>query len=77
VAHNIGHPHHRSSSPYIILPVIAHNFLVVMVEDFNVPGFDWKRDLFLPNSRYYSKRFTPPRVLLIIVSALILLATVI
>jgi hypothetical protein len=31
------------------------NFLVIMVGDFNTPGFDWKRRMFLPNSHCYSK----------------------
>jgi hypothetical protein len=26
-----------------------------MVGDFNAPGFDWKSDMSLPNSHYYSK----------------------
>jgi hypothetical protein len=33
----------------------THNFLVIMVGDFNAPGFDWKNGLSLPNSHYYSK----------------------
>jgi hypothetical protein len=33
----------------------THNFLVIMVGDFNVPGFDWKSGMFLRNSHYYSK----------------------
>ncbi|PNF33582.1 hypothetical protein B7P43_G14684 [Cryptotermes secundus] len=33
----------------------THNFRVIMVGDFNAPGFDWKSGLALPNSHYYSK----------------------
>jgi hypothetical protein len=33
----------------------THNFHVIMVGDFNAPGFDWKSGLSLPNSYYYSK----------------------
>jgi hypothetical protein len=33
----------------------AHNFRVIMVGDFNAPGFDWKIGLSLPNSHHYSK----------------------
>jgi hypothetical protein len=33
----------------------THNFGVIMVVDFNAPGFDWKSGLSLPNSHYYSK----------------------
>jgi hypothetical protein len=33
----------------------THNFRVIMVGDFNAPGFDWKSGLSLPNSHYYSK----------------------
>jgi hypothetical protein len=33
----------------------THNFCVVMVGDFNTPGFDWKRGLCLPISCYYSE----------------------
>jgi hypothetical protein len=33
----------------------AHNFRVIIVGDFNAPGFDWKRELSLPNSHYYCK----------------------
>jgi hypothetical protein len=33
----------------------THNFRVIMVGDFNTPGFDWKCGLSLSNSHYYSK----------------------
>jgi hypothetical protein len=33
----------------------THNFRVIIVGDFNAPGFDWKRGLSLPNSHYYCK----------------------
>jgi hypothetical protein len=33
----------------------THNFRVIMVADFNTPGFDWKSGLSLSNSHYYSK----------------------
>jgi hypothetical protein len=33
----------------------THYFHVIMVGDFNVPGFDWKSGLSLPNSHYYSE----------------------
>jgi hypothetical protein len=33
----------------------THNFHVIMVGDFNAPGFNWKSGLSLPNSHYYSK----------------------
>jgi hypothetical protein len=33
----------------------THNFRVVMVGDFNSPGFDCKLGVCLPNSHYYSK----------------------
>jgi hypothetical protein len=59
----------------------AHNFRVIMVGNFNTPGFDWKYGMSLPNSHYYSKlremRFTPPRVFLTLSRALILSAAVI
>jgi hypothetical protein len=31
----------------------THNFRVIIVGDFNTPGFDWKFGLTLPNSHYY------------------------
>jgi hypothetical protein len=33
----------------------TQNVRVIMVGDFNTPGFDWKRGVSLPNSHYYSK----------------------
>jgi hypothetical protein len=37
----------------------THNFRVVMIGDFNAPGFDWKSGQSLPNCHYYSKHITP------------------
>jgi hypothetical protein len=33
----------------------THNFRVIMVGNFNAPGFDWNSDLALRNSHHYSK----------------------
>jgi hypothetical protein len=59
----------------------SQNFRVIMIGDFNTPGFDWESGLSLPNSHYYSKlramRFTPPCVFLTLASALILSAALI
>jgi hypothetical protein len=33
----------------------THNFRVIMVGDFNTPGFDWNRGLSVPGCHYYSK----------------------
>jgi hypothetical protein len=33
----------------------THNYRVVILGDFNAPGFDWKLGVSLPNSHYYSE----------------------
>jgi hypothetical protein len=33
----------------------THNFRVIVVGDFNIPGLDWKPSLSLLNPHYYSK----------------------